>query len=1497
MDNKEVNKTKKKRTLLQRVVNIFLYIGLGILILLILAFGFSQTSTFRNYLKDFVVDKADSALNGNLHIDKIEGTILTSLILKNVVINMGKDTLLKAGAISVKTSPLELLFKKIYVRDFEIRNAIISLKKDKSGELNISKLFPPSSQKDTSKSTFPFDIQVAKLLLNNVNFAVQNYNKTGSKEIYDSLNVNDLRVDKVNLELNAFADINKNDFQVEIEKFNASTNISHFFLDNLEGKFHINEKGMEVNNLSIVTGRSKFTISSNIVKFSPFDSTTSFSDADINLNLNADSLNFADLSAFVPSTKILKGKVNAKVKTSGSLDKMNINLLEVLYDSTQLKAKGSIKNLANADKMYITTSFYNSYVNQSDINKLLPSLQIPVYPQLGLLKFDTLLYYGNPLNFNTNVFLNTKKGDLSVKGNLNLLNPLFQYNISFRTINFDISPFAGINTNLTSRGRIKGAGTSPQNLDANIYYRADGSIIKGNKLDTLRLRVSAKSKNIKYRLVASSDTMNTSLTGNFDFTNNVPSYKLKGDIKNFNIAKLLSDSSLNTGLNFSINAEGENFQLDKINLYLSMKLYNSVINKIHIDSTRAIVDLRSNDNGQRIIDIISDLADISLSGNFSMDQAINLASAEADLISRSLENKLNELFPDSGTVNQNSNISESRNKFADVDSSISVKYLIDLKNFELISLFLGKNHLEVDGDISGEIKNDRDSIQISLDSRLNYVKYWGSEGVYFLSNSNLDFNLKNSFNSNSLKDIYAGLHIKTDRIFAGSDIKNINLNLNLANNNADFDLAANMESTTSKLAGSFDLNKKSINLSLDTLYLKYNQFILLNSQRINLAYSSDSIKIENFVMERVKGLGKIEINGNLLQNGNQDLKISLKDFRGKDLSKNLLELKAGNTLLGSINLNSDITGDFSNPVMNLKFDIDSTMFKGKNLGALIGNLNYKDKNLDVDLRFVDSINNYKNPELLISGNIPVDLGLKGVTQRLPDNQPINLKLQADNFNLAAFDNIVPELRELKGYLDANLSLSGNFNNLEPNGTLTIKNADFISSFNNLEYYAGVKINISPGSLSLDSLVIENSKGTLDGGKMTGSGKAEMENLDITSSQFVINGNLKVLSEASKDVSPTVYGNLVISTNGNVEFTMDKSGISLTAPVNVTNAELTFSPTQGGYQNNLQNFIYKYSVDTIKHEEKNIDFESLVKLSQQKNNSKAAISANGFTFDYNIDVNVEKEAKIIFILSKELNQKLTAVLNGDFQYKKIGGVPNAQGELKLLEGSNLQFFKTLTAEGSIKFESELSNPYLDIVATYTGYYTPAAAAGDSTASSQEEKVAVKIKIQGPLNELNKNFMQEKNNIAVYVGQSAIDNDEPASDLDASDAIAFIVAGQFLNPEYSGSKTASGSAFVSTSTSLAGSILGGFLSSYLGDYVRSVQLRKVGNQTRVSLAGNVKDFRYTIGGSQLDLSQANVMIEYPILKSLLARLERKEAIGETAVTTEMMYELGLKYKFEF
>ena len=1493
MENQEQKKVKKKRTLLQRIVNIFLYTGIAIFILFVIAFGFSQTSTFRSYLKDLVIAQADSAMNGNLHISKIEGTIFTSLILKNAVVNMGKDTLLNAGTISIKTSPLHLLLKRIYVRQFEIRNASVSLIKDKSGEFNISRLFPPSKSTDTIKSTFPFTIEVAKLQLNNVNFSMQNYDKDGSKQKYDSLNMDDFRLQNIDLTLSAFADINENIFGIGIDNLNTLTNIKNFFVNNLSGNFSVNEEGIKINDFKVETNRSSFLINSSISKFSPFDSTSDFNTADINLNLDADSVNFADLTAFVPSTNILKGRVGAKVKTSGSLHKLNIDELEIKYDSTMLMAKGDIRNLDHPADMIIRTSFYNSYANQNDVNKLLPSIKVPVFPALGLLKFDTLIYNGKPLDFNSTVYLKTEKGDIAVNAGLNLSNPVIQYDVSFKTINFDASPFTGFNTNLNSHGNIKGKGVSPKDLSANVNYVADGSTFNGSPLDILRLKVSAKSKDIKYRFRAASDNMNTTMTGNFDFTDSNPSYKLNGRVKDLNVAKITMDTSLTTSLNFSITAEGNNFDLNKLNLFLNLKLYNSYVNNIHIDSTRAIVDLRSNDKGHRIINIISDLADITLDGSFSINQAVNLLSAEADFLSYSVKNKINEFLPSPNNI-QTENKFINKNLFAPVDTSSDIQYLIDLKNFELISLLMGSNQLEVDGELSGEIKNNKDSVQLSLKSRLDYVKFWDKEEVFFLSHLNLNFNLKNAFNANSLHDVYANLNLKTDRVFTGKDIKNLLFSLDLSGNNAKLYLTAGLENNTeAKISGDLDFNGNKINLSLDTLGLKYNKFSLLNNGIIDLAYSGDTLEVNNLFLKRENGTGEIAVNGILSQGGNQKLKVQLKNFRGKDLSQNLLELNPGNTLLGSINLNADIEGDLENPLLNVDADIDSVTYKSKSLGALKSYFNYKDKSLSVDLRFIDSITNNKKPQLLVTGSVPLDLGIKNnvnweVTEK--NSKTINLKLIADNFNLAPFGNVIPNVRELRGILVGKLNITGTFDNIDPEGSIILKNAAFIADANNLEYNAGIKINVDKNELTLDSLLIENSKNTEYGGKMTGTGKATLDNLDIVSSKFNINGSLKVLSLASKSVSPTVYGDLVVASNGNIEFTMDKNEAFIKAPINITHADLIFPQAQGGYQSNLQDYIYRYAQNGSNKDGKSIDFESLVKIAQEQSNNKANNNSEGFNFNYLIDVNVEKEVKIVFILSKELDQKLTATLSGNFKYEKNGSKTSAQGELNLLEGSKLQFFKTLSAEGSVKFQNQLDNPYLDIVATYTGYYA------DST--SQEEKVAVKISIQGPLKELNKNFIQEKNNIAVYVGQSAIDNNEPTPGLDASDAIYFIIRGEFLNPKY---KTASGSSdLATTSLPLAGSLLGNFLNAYFGDYVRTVQIRQVRGQTRISLTGKVQEFRYTIGGSTdvfQDLNQANVMIEYPIFKSLLVRLERKEALHQTGLQNDMINELGLKYKFEF
>jgi hypothetical protein len=107
--------------------------------------------------------------------------------------------------------------------------------------------------------------------------------------------------------------------------------------------------------------------------------------------------------------------------------------------------------------------------------------------------------------------------------------------------------------------------------------------------------------------------------------------------------------------------------------------------------------------------------------------------------------------------------------------------------------------------------------------------------------------------------------------------------------------------------------------------------------------------------------------------------------------------------------------------------------------------------------------------------------------------------------------------------------------------------------------------------------------------------------------------------------------------------------------------------------------------------------------------------------------------------------------------------------------------------------------------------------------------------------------------------------------------------------------------STASGLAGSVLGGFLNSQVGDIIKSVEFRQVGAATRITLMGRTGNFRYEIGTSTdvyRDLSKANVKIEYPFFRRVYLRLERKEAItAESSYNTEMINEVGLRYRFEF
>lgn len=1483
---------KKKRTLLQRIVNIFLYISLGIFLLLVIAFAVSQTSFFRNWLRETAMSAANNALNGKVYIGRLDGTIFTSLILHDTYVTMGNDTLLNASRIEVRTSPLQLLFKKIYVRKLEIDDTQINLIKDSSGNLNISSLIPPSPS-DTTSSSFPFKIIVADMKIKNSGFSLRDYNEN-TETSYESLNLHNLIVNKINLSLSAFADIDKNDFEAVIHSFSFDPNVNQFSLKNLSGEFYVNSDSLSTKEFNVKTNLSDIRINASVNNFSVFDSTKNndFSKADLSIDLAADKFSFSDLSVFVPSANILQGTITANIKTTGSFKLLNLGLLEVSYQNTHLQATGRIENLDEGQDMQITTDFYDTYVSQQDINDLLPSLQVPVYKDYGILKFDTLVYKGKPLDFYTRIDITTEKGSLAVNGNLNLEIEPISYDLNLSTKNFDLAPIAGVTSDLTSRGSIKGVGVKPDSLNASVQFFAGGSVVNGSRMDTLKLLADAQSKIIKYRLTAVSDTLFASLNGSFDFTNKkLPSYELTGEIKNLDLSNVLKDSSARTNLNFSIDASGQGFDPDSMDLFLSTILYNSSIKDINIDSTRAIVDIRKNDGGERVVNIISDLADITLTGDFTIIDAAGLITNEMKIVTNAVKEKLDDLLP-SSTEEDSIGEVQYTPVIENTGQKTRINYVIEFKDFQLLSIFLGGKQLELDGDVQGILEETTDSLNFTFRTNLEYLKYWGKNDVFFLSKLSLNLALYNDLENISFSRLNADADLNIERIFTGNDIKDLHLGLNIADDSAVFQFSANLENfLTANIYSRMQFVEGGVNITFDTLATAYNQFDLENRAPINVDYSQNKISFKNF--ELFHKDGSISIDGVLQKQGTQDLSVAIKGITGKDISESLLGMKPENSVQSNLNLYADVKGEFESPVMDFKLDADGVTFKNKNFGSLIAVMNYRNEELNADIRFVDSLRNQKNPKLKITGKVPINLAFSGVKERIIEHAPVDIEVAADSFKLEALGNLLPEVNRLKGVLSAKLHIGGTFRDFQPEGKLVLDHADFVMTKNNLEYNAGLKISITPDLLKVDSLLIKNAPGTKNGGQMTGTGQAELRNLQIVSSNFNINGQLKVLSQDSKSASPSVYGDLVISTQGNIEFRLDSSGTFISVPVVVKEADLTFPQTATAYQNTSSDFKYVYTLDTSIARGGEADFQRLVDLSHKNNQSVQSKSGSVSSFDYKIDVHVEKEAKITFVLSKELNQNLTAILGGDFHYERIKGRSDASGELNLLSGSTLEFLKTFDADGTIRFENQLDNPYLDITATYTDYYYPA---GDSV-SNNEVKVAVKIRIKGFLKDLGKNLVQDQNNIAVYYGANNIENNNPDPTKTASDAVLFILAGKFTE----GATQQDRYAAASTAASLAGSMVGGFLNKQFGDIIRRVELRQVGTETKFNLVGKAGDVQYSIGGSTnvfQDISQANIKLEYPITNQLLIRLERKQSVTETTSNiNEMLNELGLKYKFEF
>jgi hypothetical protein len=310
-------------------------------------------------------------------------------------------------------------------------------------------------------------------------------------------------------------------------------------------------------------------------------------------------------------------------------------------------------------------------------------------------------------------------------------------------------------------------------------------------------------------------------------------------------------------------------------------------------------------------------------------------------------------------------------------------------------------------------------------------------------------------------------------------------------------------------------------------------------------------------------------------------------------------------------------------------------------------------------------------------------------------------------------------------------------------------------------------------------------------------------------------------------------------------------------------------------------------------------QKFVKILKEVEEKSVSLSKEEDTkFNINTNIIINNIASFNFIIAPDLSQKLSVETTGKLEFKSIGDELRTQGSLSLLSGSRLEFFKTFEADGTIRFENDLTDPNFDIVATYAGQVE------NFENSGRTEDVAVKLKLNSAYSNLRENLSGKNQNLYVYTGASQIENDVPDPKYDQSNALTFVIFDQLsldLNDEQ---KSTLGSMTENAAFSLLGSQLTNYLNSTLGGLISNIKLNKNSSRDSYNLlfSGKYNNIRYQFGGSfgsqtdYLQLSKSDIKVEYLFNPNFLIRLEQKSPIIETTAEDKVQ-ELALKYKFTF
>lgn len=1328
----ETQKTpRKKRKILSSLILIFSIL----LLFFTLLVSITQTSFFRNFVKDYltgILNDNFTLKQSSINIGELEGNFFSEIIVKDVVLNVKNDEMLRADRVKLNFDIFALLNSTIEIKEAVLNNPTVNfvrIQGDKGDSLfNFVYLFQ-SSDTTADSSEFDWKINVQRLRIENLNFTMLD-SKPQDMPVKELLiptsqhfNTGNLKIS--NLVLETKAQYDKNAVQLWINHLGFNSNFG-FDLKGLSGDFYISKSRAEINSLNIETSKSWLQMDYVFIDkldLMKVEGLPSFKGKDMRLSLVGKNFNFDDLKAFLPAVDFLDGDLFFELKCKGKFDDIDVEICRLKTPNTDMGFSGKLVNLIDPEHLWLNVRTTEFRIDPEDTKRYTPGLPIPDYTHLGVVT-GNVSYKGEPLDFESTFDVRSSAGNAKGFFNMNLKTPNINYSTSVDVTEGNIGKVIRdpkLESSINGHIEAIGSGFELGVINTTVKYELRDTKLLEQKIDRSQGILNLRGYNIEADVQYASGKFETMVKGNINVRNfNDPVYNLKGNVRNLDISQFTKNTADKSSLTFAFDINGHGISPEGLEGTYDINLANSYYGNYDFLATPINLKISTSGTSDYVV-LSSNLVDLNVKGSFKIAEIGNVIAGNVVMIQNEITKKFN---LDTLLPVQPVNI---------VSSDMNFTYDLKTKDPEAVSKMFFLSDMYLDGELSGTIKNSATGFEgytkvqidnFSYKDTVFVIKNSVSEFRHFNSYPNYKFEPKGDFGS-----FTSSINFYTDTLRLGTRIyDSVRTSLVLNNSNQLFSLSAEQDSLI-KIAmnGKIDLSRDSVSLLIDTLYAAYSKINLFNTEHISLSYhpysGSQHININRFELDG--DYANLSLGGTYSFTDSSDVYAEATNINipalielinNPDGTKKRPRRDDFESLFkGNIRrLLLTFKGSLSDPKLGVEMNTSLLRYDNNRVGRVDAFIDYYNNNLSTDILMTNAQGQGK---LRLTGNVPFNNPFKTPDSATYVNvltSPLDLNLKASNFQINFFSKAIPNFTDLRGFLDGEISAKGTVADPVLSGNANITKGRLFFTWNGLYYRFETSLKTDKSDLVVERFRIYNDRDNTR--HIDVFGKINFAGLSVNDIDLTTSGDMYFLDGSSIQNRFGFYGEMLggigdppIRIKGNLR------NLLVSGQLRIKSAKLFFPAISSlAYDIYSDDFTYRILTDSAGYR----FLDTSITISEDDIGNLDPFLRYNYILEkreptvadyitYDLDIVMERNINV----NVNMNSLTREELNGEFMgnLKLDNRTPDRRfqlfGRLYIVGDSYYRFYKNFSIRDSyLDFNGDYNNPALTIKAEYKNIRT-------------------------------------------------------------------------------------------------------------------------------------------------------------------------------------------------